>query len=59
MESHPRVGIAGSRLEYPDGLPQCAAFHFHGVLSELERGLRFGLVSKLLQPWMVATKTPR
>jgi N-acetylglucosaminyl-diphospho-decaprenol L-rhamnosyltransferase len=54
MESHPRIGIAGSRLEDPDGSPQCAAFHFHGVLSELERGLRLGLVSKLLQRWMVA-----
>jgi N-acetylglucosaminyl-diphospho-decaprenol L-rhamnosyltransferase len=56
MESHPRVGIAGSRLENADGSPQCAAFHFHGVLSELERGLRFGLISKLLERWMVAPK---
>ena len=54
MDAHPRVGIAGSRLEYPDGSPQCAAFHFHGILSELERGLRLGLVSKLLERWMVA-----
>jgi N-acetylglucosaminyl-diphospho-decaprenol L-rhamnosyltransferase len=54
LEAHPTIGIAGSRLENPDGSPQRAAFRFHGVLSELERGLRFGVVSKLLQRWMVA-----
>jgi GT2 family glycosyltransferase len=54
MEAHPRVGIVGSRLEFPDGRPQCAAFNFHGILSELERGFRLGLVTKLLKPWMVA-----
>lgn len=59
MEAHPRVGIAGSRLENPDGSPQCAAFRFHGVLSELERGLRFGFFTKLLHRWMVAPPPDR
>jgi GT2 family glycosyltransferase len=54
MEGHPEVGIAGSGLEYPNGRPQCAAFHFHGLLSELESGIRFGPVTKVLQRWMVA-----
>ena len=54
MAAHPRIGIAGSRLENPDGSPQSAAFHFHGILSELERGIRIGLVSRLLRRWMVA-----
>ncbi len=54
MEAHPRVGIAGSRLENPDGTPQSAAFHFHGILSELERGIRLGFVSRMLRRWMVA-----
>ena len=31
MEAHPGVGIAGSRLEDPDGTPQISAFRFHGV----------------------------
>ena len=57
MEAHPHVGIAGSRLEHPDGSAQSAAFRFHGVLSEFERGLRLGVVSKLLQRWMVAPPT--
>ncbi len=54
MEANPRVGIAGSRLENPDGSPQRAAFNFHGILSEFERGIRIGLISRMLRPWMVA-----
>jgi GT2 family glycosyltransferase len=54
METHPAVGIAGSRLEEPDGTPQRCAFRFPSALSELEEGLRIGLVSRSLQPWIVA-----
>ncbi len=54
MDEHPEVGIAGSRLEDPDGKPQCSAFRFHSVLSELDSGLRIGVVSKLLSKWVVA-----
>jgi N-acetylglucosaminyl-diphospho-decaprenol L-rhamnosyltransferase len=54
LEAHPHVGIAGSRLEYPDGRPQVAAFNFHGVLAELEGGVRFGPVTRLLRRWMLA-----
>ena len=54
MDSHPDVGIAGSRLEDPDGTPQRSAFRFHSILSELEFGLRLGIVSKLLSNWIVA-----
>lgn len=58
MNSHPDVGIAGSRLEDPDGTPQCSAFRFHTVLSELDSGLRLGLVSKLLANWIVWPPIP-
>ncbi|MGF1482414.1 MAG: glycosyltransferase family 2 protein [Cyanophyceae cyanobacterium] len=54
MDEHPAVGIAGSRLEDPDGTPQYSAFRFHTVFSELDAGLRLGLVSKLLTSWTVA-----
>jgi hypothetical protein len=54
MDDHPDVGIAGSRLEDPDGTPQHSAFRFHTVLSELDYGLRVGAVSKLLARWDVA-----
>ena len=54
MKEHPKVGIAGSRLEDPDGTPQHSAFRFHTVFSELDYGLRFGLVTKLLSNWVIA-----
>jgi len=54
MDQHPEVGIAGSRLEDPDGTPQHSAFRFHSVFSELDYGLRLGVVSKLLEKWWVA-----
>ncbi len=58
MDKNPKVGIAGTRLEDPDGTPQRSAFRFPGVLSELERGTRIGLVSKLLSRWVVAPPPP-
>ena len=54
MEQNPRIGIAGSRLEDPDGTPQRSAFRFQSPLSEFEAALRLGLVSRLLSRWTVA-----
>lgn len=54
MEQNPRVGIAGSRLEDPDGTPQRSAFRFPTVFSEIDDGLRLGPVSKLMKRWVVA-----
>lgn len=54
MNKHPDVGIAGSRLEDPDGTSQRSAFRFHTAFSELDFGLRLGIVSKLLSQWVVA-----
>jgi hypothetical protein len=47
MDSHPDAGIAGSRLEDPDGTPQQPAFRFH-LASEFDFGWRLGPISKLL-----------
>jgi N-acetylglucosaminyl-diphospho-decaprenol L-rhamnosyltransferase len=58
MDEHPQVGIAGSRLEHLDGTAQISAFRFHSVLSELESGLRVGLVSRLLARRIVAPPVP-
>jgi len=58
MDKHPDVGIAGSRLEDLDGTPQRSAFRFHTAISELEQGLRLGVVSKLLAHWGVAPPVP-
>ena len=49
LEAHPGVGLAGSRLEDPDGTPQNSAFRFPSVLGEVEGGLRFGPASRLLR----------
>ncbi len=54
MERHPQVGIAGSRLEDPDGTPQRSAFRFQSPLGALESSLRLGLASRLLERWIVA-----
>lgn len=54
MERHPQVGIAGSGLEEADGTPWSIAFRFPSILGEFDRGLRLGIVSKLLSRWVVA-----
>jgi N-acetylglucosaminyl-diphospho-decaprenol L-rhamnosyltransferase len=53
MDQNPEAGIAGSRLEEPDGTPQCSAFRFPNVWSELDSGLRLGLVTQLLSEQIV------
>lgn len=58
MDAHPEVGIAGSRLENPDGSPQRSAFRFPSVLGELEGGLRLGVASKVLGRYIVAPPVP-
>lgn len=54
MNDNPEVGIAGSRLEDPDRTPQCSAFKFHTLFSELDSALRLGMVSRLLNQWIIA-----
>jgi len=51
MDEHAHVGIAGSRLETPEGAVHVSAFRYHTITSELDRGLRLGFVSKLLSRW--------
>jgi GT2 family glycosyltransferase len=59
MESRPAAGIAGSRLEDPDGTVQISAFRFHTIASEFERGIRLGLVTRLLASKVVAAPAPK
>jgi GT2 family glycosyltransferase len=62
LEAHPAVGIAGSSFENPDGTDWPIAFRFPGLLSELDQGLQFGLITRLLSRWVVARrmgKTPQ
>ncbi|MDV3000812.1 MAG: hypothetical protein N5P05_002418 [Chroococcopsis gigantea SAG 12.99] len=54
MNEHPGAGIAGSRLEDPDGTAQHSAFRFLNLGGELEGSLRLGLASKLLARYKIA-----
>ena len=53
MATEPRAGIAGSRLENPDGTQQYSAFRFPSLASELEASARFGPLTRLLSRWSV------
>lgn len=58
LEARPDIGLAGSRLEDPDGTPQRSAFRFPSVLGELDAGLRFGPVTKLVARRVIAPPVP-
>lgn len=59
MEQHSNVGMAGNSRETLDGVPIGGpAFRFHTVLSELDAGLRLGVVSKLLSNWVISRPLP-
>lgn len=53
LEQHPDVGIAGGSFENQDGSDWPFAFRFPSLLSEFEGGIQFGLVTRLLKPWVV------
>jgi N-acetylglucosaminyl-diphospho-decaprenol L-rhamnosyltransferase len=62
METRPDVGIASGSFENLDGSDWPFAFRFPSLLSELDAGLEFYLVTRLLQPWVVPqvmTKIPQ
>jgi GT2 family glycosyltransferase len=58
MDRTPKAGIAGSQLLSPALEVQASPFRFQGIASELDRGLRLGIVSKLLAPWAAVMPTP-
>ena len=58
MDKHPEVGIAGSQFLSPEGEIQSSPFRFMGILSELDRGMKLGIVSKLLSRWVTSPPTP-
>ena len=51
LRAHPEVGMAGSRLEDPDGTPQHSRFRFPGIANQFDDALQFGVVSRLLRRW--------
>lgn len=53
MDANPSAGIAGSRLENRDGTARFSAFRFASPWSEFESNIRLGLVSRLLQKYLI------
>lgn len=53
MEANSNVGICGGGIEQADGQDWPYAFRFPGILSEVERGFRFSMVTRLLSRWAV------
>ncbi|WP_234186582.1 glycosyltransferase family 2 protein [Shinella sp. NM-101] len=53
MDASPRTGIAGSRLEDPDGTQQACAFRFPSPIAEFESQVRFGPMTRILERWRV------
>jgi GT2 family glycosyltransferase len=58
MDAHPEVGLAGPRLEEPDGTAQRSAFRFPSVLGELESGTRLGVLTRVLSRYVIAPPPP-
>ncbi len=54
LQDHPRVAVAGSVLEAPNSAEQLGAFRFHSLVSEVDRALEVGLVTKLLRRHVVS-----
>jgi len=59
LDQHPKIGVLGSRLEYPDESPQTACFHFHSPFSEFIRGAQTGPVTRILRRFDVPIPDPR
>lgn len=58
LDAHPGAGIAGSYVHGPEPVPHKTAFRFPSLASELESALGLGVVSKLLDRWIVALPLP-
>lgn len=56
-EQNSHVGIAGSSFQHSDGTPWQITFRFPTLLSELDSGLRLGIVSKLLSKWVLTKQS--
>ena len=58
MDQNPKVGIAGSRLEEPNGTALVSAFRFLTPISEFETSIKLGLVTRVLSRWKATPPVP-
>lgn len=54
MRAQPSIGIGGSCLEYLDGTQHDSRYRFPSIWSEIETGLRLGIVSRMLARHILA-----
>ncbi len=59
LQTHPRVGIAGSSLCFEDGTDWPHAFRFPSLWSEIASGFRLGPVARLLRKHAVTMTMPQ
>ena len=58
LQTHPKVGMAGSYIHGPDGEPHTTCFRFPSVAAEFEGAARTGPISRLLANRAVAIGVP-
>lgn len=58
MQAHPGVGIAGPRLEWPDGTPQVSCYRDPTPVSELLAAAKLNTLDALLQSFQTALAVP-
>ncbi len=58
LQTHPKVGMAGSYIHGPDGEPHTTCFRFPSIASEFEGAARTGPISRLLANRAVAIGVP-
>ncbi len=58
LDARPRCGVAGSYIHGVDGEPHVTAFRFPSIQSELEEALALGVVTRLLERWVVPMGIP-
>ncbi len=58
LETHPKVGFAGSYIHGQDGEPHLTAFRFPSVAGEFEGAIKFGPISRLLKNSIVPLPLP-
>jgi GT2 family glycosyltransferase len=54
LDRNPKVGLCGPRTELGRGNPVGTAFRYPGILNNLDEGMHFGPLSRLLARWRLA-----
>ena len=56
MDGHPAVGIAGSKLVWPEGGTQGTPFRFLGIGTEVDASMKLGLLTGVFRPASLSPK---